>query len=149
VGVIAVGDTAPDFSIVLSDGSTRTLSSYRGHPVIVYFFPKANTTGCTIETRGFSEHYDAYQRAGFEVVGVSVDTAETQSGFAKRCGSRFPLVGDPTKEIARKYGVLGFLGVAKRVTFHVDADGKVAEVVEGMLPGPHLKAADRWAGHPG
>jgi len=147
-GMLAIGEMAPDFSIPLPDGSTRSLSSYRGRPVIVYFFPKANTAGCTLETRGFSERYDGFQRAGVELIGVSVDTADTQSAFAAKCGSKFPMVGDPSKEIARKYGVLGLLGVAKRVTFLVDPAGKVGEVVEGMLPGPHLKAADTWAARP-
>ena len=140
----AVGDEAPDFTVQLPDGSTRTLSSLRGRSVILYFFPKANTAGCTVETRGFAERYMRYQQAGFEVIGVSVDSAETQKGFGQRCGSQFPLVGDPTKTIARKYGVLGFLGVAKRVTFLIGPDGRVRDVTEGMLPGPHLRAAERW-----
>jgi len=117
--------------------------------VILYFFPKANTTGCTIETRGFAERYPAFQRSGFEVIGVSVDSDETQAAFGAKCSSEFPLVADPTKEIAQKYGVLGFLGVAKRVTFFLDGEGRVREVVEGMLPGPHLKAGDRWVGKAG
>ena len=143
--MLGVGQVAPDFSIRTSDGAVRNLSSYRGHPVIVYFFPKANTTGCTLETRGFSERYPRLQQAGIEVIGVSIDTAETQSAFADKCGSRFPMVGDPSKKIARDYGVLGLLGIAKRVTFLVDAEGIIREVVEGMLPNPHLRAADSWA----
>ncbi len=142
------GDAAPDFSIPLSDGTVRNLSSYRGRSVILYFFPKANTSGCTLETRGFSERYDGFQRSGVEIIGVSVDSADTQAAFATKCGSKFPMVGDPSKEVARKYGVLGMLGVARRVTFLVDPTGKVAGVVEGMLPGPHLKAADEWAARP-
>ncbi len=143
--MLSVGDQAPDFPVPLADGATRPFSSFRGRPVIVYFFPKANTSGCTVETRGFSERYELLQQSGIELIGVSVDSAETQAGFAKKCGSRFPMIGDRTKEIARKYGVLGFLGMAKRVTFLVDGEGKVQDIVEGVLPGPHLKAADRWA----
>jgi thioredoxin-dependent peroxiredoxin len=146
--VLDVGDIAPDFPIRLADGTTRSLSSYRGHPVILYFFPKANTTGCTRETRGFSERYADFQRGGIEIIGVSVDSPETQAAFGEKCGSRFPLVGDPSKEIARKYGVLGLLGMAKRVTFLVDANGRIRERVEGMLPGPHLEAAEGWAARP-
>jgi peroxiredoxin Q/BCP len=143
--MLAVGQVAPDFSFPARDGTARTLSSYRGHPVIVYFFPKANTAGCTVETRGFSERYPRFQQAGIEVIGVSVDTADTQSAFSDRCGSRFPMVGDPSKKIARDYGVLGLLGIAKRVTFLVDPEGIVREVIEGMLPNAHLRAADSWA----
>jgi len=75
--MLAVGDLAPDFSFPVADGSSRALSSYRGRRVVVYFFPKANTSGCTLETRGFSQRYEEFQRAGLEVVGVSVDSAET------------------------------------------------------------------------
>jgi len=143
--MLGVGEVAPDFAIAMADGSTRNLSAFQGHPVIVFFFPKANTSGCTMETRGFAERYPTFQQSGVEVVGVSVDSTETQAAFAQKCGSRFPMVGDPTKEIARKYGVLGFLGVAKRVTFLVDPHGRIQDVVEGMLPGPHLRAAESWA----
>ncbi|HKN06353.1 MAG TPA: peroxiredoxin [Thermoplasmata archaeon] len=146
--MLAVGDLAPDFPVVLADGTTRPFSSFRGRPVILYFFPKANTSGCTVETRGFSERYEQLQHSGIEVIGVSVDSAETQAAFAEKCGSKFPMVGDRTKEVARKYGVLGFLGVAKRVTFFVDGEGRVRDVVEGLLPGPHLRAADGWAARP-
>jgi len=142
--MLAVGEMAPDFAIGMVNGSLRNLSSLRGHPVIVFFFPKANTTGCTVETRGFAERYPRFQQSGVEVVGVSVDSAETQASFAEKCGSRFPMVGDHSKEIARKYGVLGLLGIAKRVTFFVDAEGRVQDVVEGMLPARHLRASERW-----
>jgi thioredoxin-dependent peroxiredoxin len=142
--MLAVGDTAPDFSFHAPDGSTRTLWSYRGRPVVLFFFPKANTTGCTVETRGFSRDYDEFQRAGVELIGVSVDSNETQAAFAQKCGSRFPIVGDPSKQIVRAYGVLGMLGYAKRVTFLVDSQGRIEGVVEGMLPGPHLQGAKNW-----
>ncbi len=143
--MLAVGEIAPDFAIPLADGTARTLASYRGRPVILYFFPKANTTGCTVETKGFAQRYGEFERAGVEVIGVSVDSAKTQTAFAEKCGSRFPMVGDRSKEIARKYDVLGLLGWAKRVTFLVNAEGRIEEVVEGMGPAPHLRAAERWA----
>ena len=146
--MLAVGESAPDFEFRASDGSSRTLSSYRGKPVVLFFFPKANTTGCTLETRGFSERYARFQERGFEVIGVSVDSPETQSAFGAKCGSQFPLVGDSSKEIARAYGVLGLFGVAKRVTFLLDGDQRVREVVEGMLPSPHLRAAESWVSQP-
>ena len=143
--MLGVGEPAPDFSISFPDGSTRTLVSLRGRPVILFFFPKANTSGCTRETRGFAERYEHLRNAGFEVIGVSVDTPKTQAAFAERCGSRFPMVGDPSKAVARAYGVLGMLGVAKRVTFLVDRNGTIRDMVEGLMPGPHLAVAERWA----
>lgn len=146
--MLAVGEIAPDFPIPTPENLSRTLSSLRGHPVILYFFPKANTAGCTRETRGFAVRYPKFREAGVEIIGVSVDTVDTQASFREKCGSQFPMVGDPTKEIARKYGVLGLLGVAKRVTFLVDGEGRVREVVEGLLPDPHLRAAEGWIASP-
>jgi peroxiredoxin Q/BCP len=142
--VLGVGDEAPDFSFSVPDGSVRNLASYRGRAVVVYFFPKANTSGCTTETRGFADLYPELQKAGWEVIGVSVDSAETQARFAEKCGSRFPIVADSSREIGRKYGVIGLLGVAKRVTFLIGPGGRVEQVVEGLLPGPHLRSAKEW-----
>lgn len=139
---------APDFAVTLAGGATRRLTTYRGHPVILFFFPKADTAGCTAETRGFSERYLGFQSAGFEVIGLSVDSAKTQAEFGEKCGASFPLVGDPSKGVARQYGVLGLLGMAKRVTFLLNAEGRVEDRVEGILPARHLRAAERWvAGH--
>jgi thioredoxin-dependent peroxiredoxin len=143
--MLAVGEIAPDFSVRMPDGTSRPLSSYRGRPVVLFFFPKANTAGCTRETRGFAERYPEFQRSGIEVVGVSVDSIEADAAFGAKCGAQFPVVGDPTKEVARAYGVLGFLGVTRRVTFLLDPDGRVAEVVEGILPFRHLTTAAEWA----
>lgn len=139
--MIAVGQAAPEFSGTTGDGAPISLASYRGRPLVLYFYPKANTAGCTLEARGFTEHYAEFQRAGVAVVGVSVDSVEAQKSFAEKCTIPFPLVADRDKTIAKQYGVLGFLGVAKRVTFFVDAEGRVAEIVEGMMPGPHVRRA--------
>jgi thioredoxin-dependent peroxiredoxin len=139
--MIAVGETAPEFRGTTGDGQRFDLATYRGRRLALYFYPKANTTGCTIETKGFAERYPDLQRAGIEVVGVSVDSVETQKGFAERCHAAFPLVADRDKEISRRYGVLGFLGYAKRVTFFIGPDGRVEDVVEGLRPGPHVARA--------
>lgn len=148
--MLAVGQEAPDFSGTIADGSRLTLSSLRGRPVVLYFYPKANTTGCTLEARGFTEHYPEFQRAGVAIVGVSVDSTEAQKSFADKCSIPFPLVADRDKSIARQYGVLGLLGIAKRVTFFLDANGRVTDVVEGMMPGPHVqRALTKFAAPPG
>lgn len=139
--MLAIGQDAPDFSGTLADGTSFSLSSLRGRPAVLYFYPKAGTTGCTLEARGFSQHYPEFQQAGVAIVGVSVDSVESQKKFVDKCSIPFPLVADHDKSIAKAYGVLGFLGVAKRVTFFLDAGGKVAEVHEGMLPEPHVKRA--------
>jgi thioredoxin-dependent peroxiredoxin len=139
--VIAVGDAAPEFHGTTGDGAALDLATYRGRRLVLYFFPKANTTGCTIETKGFAERYPELQRAGIDVVGVSVDSVEEQKDFATRCHAEFPLVADRDKAISRQYGVLGLLGFARRVTFFIGPDGRVEDVVEGLRPGPHVERA--------
>lgn len=139
--MIGVGEDAPEFAGTAADGSTVSIAAYRGRPLVLYFYPKANTTGCTIEAKGFTEHYSEFQQKGMAILGVSVDTVEAQKKFVEKCEIPFPLLADRNKAIARKYGVLGFLGIARRVTFFIGPDGKVADVVEGMMPGPHIERA--------
>ena len=143
------GAVAPEFQGTTQDGTPIALSAYRGRPVVLYFYPKATTTGCTLEARGFAERYPELSKAGAEVIGVSVDSVEDQKSFSEKCHLPFPLVADHDKSIARQYGVLGLLGVAKRVTFLLDAEGKVVERVDGMMPGHHVeRAVERLASAP-
>jgi thioredoxin-dependent peroxiredoxin len=147
--MIHAGDVAPDFTATAADGTPLTLSKLRGRPVILFFFPKAGSVGCTVETRAFAEHTSEFQSAGYQLVGVSVDTVAAQSKFGSNCHVAFPLVSDASKEVARAYGVLGFLGFARRVTFHISAQGRVDEVTEAIGPGPHVRRAlERARGPP-
>jgi peroxiredoxin Q/BCP len=142
---LAVGDVAPEFEGRTAGGKQLRLSQLRGGPVVLYFFPKADSAGCTRESIGFAHYYPALRAQGVEVVGVSVDAVSDQRAFAERCSVPFPLVADAGKEIARSYGVLGVLGLAKRITFLLDRDGRVLEVVDSILPRPHVqRARDRW-----
>ena len=136
--MLAVGTLAPDFEAIDSRGQPFRLSSLRGQKVVLYFFPKAFTGGCTLETRQFAQLAPALSEQGVQVIGVSVDDAGTQHRFADHCGASFPIVSDSTKAIARSYGVLSFLGFSKRVTYFLDEAGTVQEAVAGMLPGPHV-----------
>jgi thioredoxin-dependent peroxiredoxin len=139
--VLSVGDPAPDFTAPAASGKMFQLSSLRGRPVILFFFPRANSLGCTIETRAFADHYAEIESAGVSVVGVSVDPIGAQKVFATKCDVAFPLVSDGDKSVAKAYGVLGFLGFARRVTFFLDSAGTVQEVVEAIGPNPHVKRA--------
>ncbi len=139
--MIGPGTAAPDFDAPTSKGANLKLSSLRGKSVILYFYPKAFTSGCAMETRTFGKMYSELSAQGVEVVGVSVDDAEKQTAFAADCHAEFPLVADTSKTIAKSYGVLGTFQVAKRVTFYIDPQGTVSEVVESMLPGPHTEKA--------
>jgi thioredoxin-dependent peroxiredoxin len=137
--MIAVGSEAPDFEAPDSRGERLRLSSLRGGAVILYFFPKAFTSGCTQETQRFAELAPALGERKVRIVGVSVDLADTQTRFASECHAPFPIVSDADKAITRSFGVLSIVGVAKRVTFFLDEQGIVRDVVASMLPGPHLE----------
>ena len=127
--MLAPGDPAPDFEGDSSDGRRVSLASLRGRIVVVYFFPKAFTPGCTVETKGFRDNYPELRELGVEVVGVSTDSLATQCDFAKANAVSFPMMGDADKSIARNFAVLWpLVGVAKRVTFVIDEAGIVRHV---------------------
>lgn len=136
--MITKGSPAPDFEALDSNGQKFRLSQLRGKKVILYFFPKAFTGGCTIETKEFAKVAPQLAPKGVEVVGISVDTPETQTKFAESCGATFPIVGDRSKEVAKAYGVLSFVGMSKRTTFFIDEQGIVTDVVSTLLPNAHL-----------
>ncbi|MGI0054263.1 MAG: peroxiredoxin [Thermoplasmata archaeon] len=139
--MIAVGDAAPDFEAQLQDGTPFRLSSTRGHPTVLYFYPKADTPGCTIEAQGFRDHYAEFQAAGVSIVGVSTDTCEEQLAFAKKYGLPFSLVADKDKKVGAAYGVLAPAGYARRISFLIGADGTVAEVVTASSAPTHVDRA--------
>src|SRR6201996_8582184 len=104
--MLQIGDSAPDFSAQTTNGETVSLGALRGRPVVLYFFPKAFTMGCTVETRQFRDNYDELRRLGAEVIGISVDKFDQQCRFASDNKLPFPLVGDEDKRICESYGVL-------------------------------------------
>lgn len=124
--MLKVGDQAPDFSATASNGATVKLSSLRGKRVVLFFFPKAFTTGCTIETRQFRDAYSEIAALGAEVVGMSMDSAELQCEFATKEGVPFPMIGDKGRSIGKSYDVLWpLLNVAQRVTYVIGPDGRI------------------------
>ncbi len=135
---IKVGDTAPDFETVDSKGNKISLSQLKGRPVVLYFYPKDFTSGCTTEANEFKEHYEEFRKNNVEIVGISVDSAETHRKFAEKYGLPFILGADNSKEIAKKYGVLG-LATAKRVTFIIDKDGKIVYIFDKVKPKGHAQ----------
>ncbi len=139
--MIAAGDTAPDFEAPIQDGTPFKLSALRGAPVVLYFYPKADTPGCTVEAKGFRDQYSEYRGKKVHVVGVSVDDCPDQKKFTDKYGLPFPLVADRSKAVATAYGVLGPSGNARRVTFLIDPKGKVLEVVDKSSPDLHLERA--------
>jgi peroxiredoxin len=127
--MVKVGDPAPNFSARATSGALVTLSSLHGRPVVIYFFPKAFTMGCTIETRQFRDNYAELSRLGAEVIGISPDKFDQQCRFAVDNKLPFPLVGDEDKRICEAYGVLWpLIKLPQRITFVVDEQGVVQAV---------------------
>jgi thioredoxin-dependent peroxiredoxin len=132
------GDMAPEIVGTTADGHPFRLSEWRGSYVVLYFYPKAFTRGCASETRGFSTIYPQLRDRQVKLAGISVDAPETQRRFADECRAEFPMIPDRAKSIARSYGILGLIGLAKRVTFFIDPAGRVIDMVQSILPDPHL-----------
>jgi peroxiredoxin Q/BCP len=132
VSKLAVGDPAPDFTLPAADGSTVRLSDLRGRHVVVYFYPKANTPGCTTEACDFRDNLASLQAAGYTVLGVSPDTPAELAGFAADQSLPYPLLSDPDHAVLQEWGAWGektlygkqVVGVI-RSTVVVDPDGKV------------------------
>ncbi|GAB6148407.1 peroxiredoxin [Stetteria hydrogenophila] len=128
---------APDFELPAHDGSTVRLSSLRGRVVVLYFYPRAMTPGCTRETARFNELLGEFEKLGAAVLGVSTDPVDRNARFASKLGVKFKLLSDVNGEVAGKYGVLreGRGGVrAERVTFIIDGNGVIREVIRGVRP---------------
>jgi len=132
--MIEVGDRAPEFSARASDGKIVSLAAFRGRYLVLYFYPKAFTPGCTKEARRFRDNHTEIRELGAEVVGVSIDEPTVQCEFAARQQIAFPLIPDNDRAVSTAYGVARrFLPIAKRVTFVIDPDGKVAARFEHEL----------------
>ncbi|WP_010916677.1 thioredoxin-dependent thiol peroxidase [Thermoplasma volcanium] len=134
--LLKVGDQAPDFETVDQSGSKVRLSDFKGQPVVLYFYPKDNTPGCTTEACNFRDNFNSFKEAGIKVIGVSVDSPESHKRFAEKYQLNFTLASDKEKEICKKYGVLG-LATAKRVTYIIDRDGKIVYVYPKVTPKDH------------
>ncbi len=139
--MIAAGDLAPEFEGETSQGTRLRLSELRGHPVVLYFYPKADTPGCTTESKGFRDHFDELGSRDVRIVGVSVDSVSDEVAFAQKYGFQFPLVADPTGTISEAYGVRRPGGAARRVTFLIGPDGRVVKVIDSSAAGTHVGAA--------
>jgi thioredoxin-dependent peroxiredoxin len=127
---LKVGDTAPDFSLLDERGLPVGLKDYLGKKVVVlYFYPKDFTPGCTAEACSFRDDYKPIQDKGAVVIGVSLDSVESHLKFSEKYMLPFTILSDHKKEVAKAYGVLGVGGfLAKRVTFIINKDGKITHV---------------------
>ena len=140
------GDPAPDFTGINQDGKEVSLKDFRGKKLILYFYPKALTAGCTKEALNLAENYELLKSKGFEVLGVSPDPVERQKKFHDKYNLPFDLIADPDKKIIRAYGVWGkkkmygreYKGV-HRTTFIIDENGKIEHIIKKVKTGDHAR----------
>ncbi|HEU5074637.1 MAG TPA: redoxin domain-containing protein [Polyangiaceae bacterium] len=138
-GPLTAGDPAPDVTFTLQDGSRVSLASLKGQPVVVYFYPKDDTRGCTIEAEGIRDGYAAFEQAKVKVFGVSTQDAESHSAFIEKFDLPFDLVVDTDGEVAQAFRVPLNRGMAARQTFLIDAAGKIKRVWLDVEPTGHAK----------
>jgi thioredoxin-dependent peroxiredoxin len=142
--VVEQGQTAPDFELPDQDGRAVKLSSFRGTPVVLYFYPKADTPGCTTQACGVRDHRADYDSFGATVLGVSPDPVAKVKKFHDKYDLNFPLLADADHAVAESYGVWvaksmygrSYLG-NERTTFVIDSDGRVAKVLRKVKPATH------------
>ena len=142
--MIEEGKPAPDFELQSDTGQTVKLSDLKGRPVVLYFYPKDDTPGCTVEACEFRDSYDVFRERGAEILGVSPDDVASHGKFKSKYELPFTLLADPEHEVAEKYGVWAernsygkkSMGI-KRSTFVIDADGNVARAMYGVKPEGH------------
>lgn len=141
---LKAGDKAPDFSGINQDGNSIKLGDFSGKKLILYFYPKDNTPGCTAQSCNLNENYDEWLNRGYEVVGVSPDSVDSHREFREKYDLKFNLIADTEKEILKAYGAWGeksmygrkYMGVL-RTTFVIDEDGIITEVIEKVKTKDH------------
>ena len=144
MAVIEEGRAAPDFELQSDTAETVKLSDFRGRPVVLYFYPKDDTPGCTTEACEFRDAYDSFRERGAEVLGVSPDDIASHEKFKTKHALPFTLLADPDHAVAEQYGVWGekkfagktYMGI-NRSTFIIDEEGKVARAMRGIKPAGH------------
>lgn len=144
MNTLAVGESLPNFTSTDQDGNTISLKDYQGKKLIVFFYPKANTPGCTAEACDLRDHYKALQEAGYELLGVSADTQKQQKNFKEKYNFPFPLLADVSKEVINTFGVWGpkkFMGKEydgiHRTTFIVNEKGIIDRVIDKVKTKSH------------
>jgi peroxiredoxin Q/BCP len=142
--MVEEGKPAPDFELASDSGEKVKLSHFRGQPVVLYFYPKDDTPGCTTEACGFRDEYARFQERGAVILGVSPDDEASHVRFKQKHELPFTLLADPEHEAAEVYGVWSernfagkkYMGI-KRSTFVIDEDGNVAKAMYGVKPDGH------------
>ena len=142
--MVSEGTPAPDFTLTSDSGTQVTLSELRGKPVVLYFYPKDDTPGCTLQACDIRDAWAEFESRGAVVLGVSPDTVSSHVKFREKYELPFPLLADPEHEVAERYGVWvekemagkTYMGI-ERSTFVIDAEGNVASVMRRVKPDAH------------
>jgi peroxiredoxin Q/BCP len=141
---LKVGDKAPDFSAKDEQGNTITLSDYKGKKLVVFFYPKASTPGCTAEACNLNDNYDRFKNQGYEILGVSADSAKRQANFKNKYRFQYPLLADEDKAVIEAFGVWGpkkFMGKEydgiHRTTFIIDENGVLEDIITKVKTKEH------------
>jgi peroxiredoxin Q/BCP len=136
--VVEEGQEAPDFDLLSDEGERVSLSDFRGRPVVLYFYSRDDTPGCTAQACGIRDTYDDFRKAGAVVLGVSADTQASHVRFKEKYGLPFTLLADPDRSAGEAYDVVDDDGRSfERTTFLIDPDGKVARVLRHVDPTSH------------
>ncbi len=141
-----VGDEAPSFEGKDQNGNTVSLDQFKGKKLVLYFYPKDNTPGCTAEACNIRDNYNEYLKKGYQVLGVSADTEKSHQNFVKKYDLPFPLLSDPDKEVIKAYGAWGeksmygkkYEGIL-RMTFIISEDGFVEKIIEKVKTKDHTR----------
>ncbi|WP_047546598.1 thioredoxin-dependent thiol peroxidase [Psychroserpens sp. Hel_I_66] len=141
---LKAGDKAPNFSAEDELGRTISLKDYKGKKLVVFFYPKASTPGCTAEACNLNDNYDRFKAQGYEILGVSADSAKRQSNFKNKYGFQYPLLADEDKSVIEAFGVWGpkkFMGKEydgiHRTTFIIDENGIIEDVISKVKTKDH------------
>ena len=151
MSIPSIGKSAPEFSLPSSTGESIALTDLKGKTIVLYFYPRADTPGCTVQACGFRDALPEYDKAKIVVLGISPDPEKDVTKFAKKFKLNFPLLADEDHTIAEKYGVWQeksmygkkYMGVV-RTTFIIDETGKIRHVFEKVKPEGHEKEVIEW-----
>ncbi|WP_407557166.1 thioredoxin-dependent thiol peroxidase [Winogradskyella sp. 4-2091] len=143
---LKVGDKAPNFTALDEQGNSISLSDYKGKKLVVFFYPKASTPGCTAEACNLNDNFERFQSLGYEILGVSADSAKRQSNFKNKYGFQYPLLADEDKAVIEAFGVWGpkkFMGKEydgiHRTTFVIDENGVLTDVISKVKTKAHAE----------
>ena len=137
---VKVGEMAPNFTLRGSDGRLHSLNQFRGQYVVLYFYPKDETPGCTTEACNFRDHISAITKDGAKVIGVSVQTVKSHRAFIKKYDLDFLLLADPHHKVVNEYGVYNKKwDMADRVTFLINPEGRIVKIYRDVDPKIHAK----------